>query len=158
MDNKYCLSPEAEVKGSAPMAYIAHKREDGTIQSVKEHSENTAFLSGQFAVNELTEICFAMGLLHDIGKYQKSFQKRIRGASIQVEHAICGAKASIEQYGKGPLGLLLSLCIAGHHGGIPDCGGQYDTAELPSLYGRLKRSSEDYGVYTQELTLFQDRT
>lgn len=137
------------------MTYIAHKREDGTIQSVREHSEKTAFLSGQFAVKELTDICFAMGLLHDIGKYQKSFQKRIQGAPIRVEHAICGAKASLEQYGKGPLGLLLSLCIAGHHSGIPDCGGLYDTAELPSLYGRLKRGSEDYGVYAQELTLPQ---
>ena len=51
--------------------YIAHLREDAhETQSVKEHSENTAFLCAEYAISELKQILLATGLLHDVGKYQ----------------------------------------------------------------------------------------
>ena len=72
--------------------YKAHINEKtAAVQTIKEHSENTARLCAQFAVPPLGDLMCAMGMLHDIGKYQPSFQKRIDGASVQVEHSICGA-------------------------------------------------------------------
>ena len=92
--------------------YIAHINEySGQVQSVKEHSENTARLCREFSVAELEDFMYALGLQHDIGKYQQSFQKRIRGANVRVEHSGCGALAAEEHeadyyngYGRGERG------------------------------------------------------
>ena len=61
--------------------YIAHKKDNNIMQSVKEHSNNVAQLCSNFAIEELKDIAYNTGLLHDIGKYQKSFQKRISGCA-----------------------------------------------------------------------------
>ena len=59
------------------MEYIAHIREDnGETQSIIEHSLNTSKIASSFAIDELKSIVSAIGLLHDIGKYQKKFQKK----------------------------------------------------------------------------------
>ena len=101
--------------------YIAHRNEHtGLIQTVKEHSENTAALCREYAVSELKEFMYVAGLLHDVGKYQESFTKRINGANIRVEHSTCGALAAREQYEVFPMALMMAYCIAGHHSGIPD--------------------------------------
>lgn len=74
------------------VTYIAHKGGNGEEQALREHCEAVAKLSREGAVAELRELCELIGLLHDVGKYQESFQKRINGANITVEHSICGAK------------------------------------------------------------------
>ena len=135
------------------MEYIAHIRTDGTVQTIKEHSENTASFSRSFAVTELQDICYVMGLMHDIGKYQPGFQKKITGTPIQIEHSNCGAKEAIAHYGNNPLGLLLALCIIGHHSGIPDCGEKSDTIDNPTLFGRLLREAETFTAYKNDLLL-----
>ena len=134
--------------------YIAHINENNnSIQSVKEHSLATAHLAEKYSVTQLKRIVFAMGMLHDIGKYQKSFQQKITAnKNIRVEHSTCGALAVKEKYGY-PLSLMMQYCIAGHHSGIPDGGSMIDTADMPTLFGRLRRSFEDYSVYKDELTL-----
>ena len=135
--------------------YRAHIREEtGEIQTVKEHSENTARLCGEFAVPELKDAAYATGLMHDIGKYQIAFQERICGKNIRVEHSICGARAVREQYGD-PLGLLMAYCIAGHHSGLPDGGFPGDSQEQSTLSGRLQRETEDFNRYKEELSLPQ---
>jgi CRISPR-associated endonuclease/helicase Cas3 len=128
--------------------YIAHIDEQGNIQTVKQHSENTAELSGSFAVDEFKDICYEIGLLHDVGKYLKTFQKRIRGANCMVEHSICGAKEVKGLCVSRPLALLMELCIAGHHTGIPNCG---SLQEEQSLYNRMQKKCEDYSAYKQDL-------
>ena len=131
--------------------YIAHINEySGQVQSVKEHSENTARLCREFSVAELEDFMYALGLQHDIGKYQQSFQKRIRGASVRVEHSGCGALAAEEQY-PVPMSLMMAYCIAGHHSGIPDGGFANDTADVTTLAGRLKRNFEDFSTYKDDL-------
>lgn len=133
--------------------YIAHINEySGQVQSVKEHSENTAKLCREFSVPELADFMYALGLQHDIGKYQRSFQKRIRGANVRVEHSGCGALAAEEQY-PVPMSLMMAYCIAGHHSGIPDGGFANDTADVVTLAGRLKRTFEDFGIYKDDLEL-----
>ena len=133
--------------------YKAHINEKtAAVQTIKEHSENTARLCAQFAVPPLGDLMCAMGMLHDIGKYQPSFQKRIDGASVQVEHSICGALEAKKQY-PDVLGLIMEYCIAGHHSGIPDGGAYNDTPDQSTLCGRLKRDTEDYSIYREELSL-----
>lgn len=127
------------------------------IQTVREHSENTARLCKEFAIPILKDILYNMGILHDIGKYLSEFQDRLDGKNIQVEHSICGAITAGELYPKG-IGLLLEYCIAGHHSGIPDGGFPNDTADLQTLSGRLKRQVKDYEAYKQELVLSAIKT
>lgn len=148
------------------MKYIAHfKKEIQEPQSVKDHNENVAKLCEQFAIPELKQLCYAEGLLHDIGKYSSDFQKRIRGENIRVDHSTAGAAVMQQQYGFTS-GLLGALCIAGHHAGIPDTGIPDDAIreDLSSnLYTRiaqkLKRcednSGENFDEYRKEVKLPQ---
>ncbi len=134
--------------------YIAHRNEvTGSIQTVKAHCENTAELCREFSVPELKDFMFAIGLLHDVGKFQESFVKRINGANIRVEHSTCGALAAHENYTTGPMALMMEYCIAGHHSGIPDGGFVNDSSDMLTLHGRMKRQFEDYSEYKEELSL-----
>lgn len=134
--------------------YIAHRNElTGSIQTVKVHCENTAELCQKFSIPELKDFLFAIGLLHDVGKFQESFVKRINGDNIRVEHSTCGALAARENYTNGPMALMMEYCIAGHHSGIPDGGFANDSSDMLTLQGRMKREFEDYSEYRGELSL-----
>ena len=133
------------------MVWKAHINEDlKEIQTVKEHSENTAAICRDFSIPALKDILYMTGLLHDIGKYQVSFQERINGKNIKVEHSTCGAKEVQKKY-PSILKWLMSYCIAGHHSGIPDGGFKNDTKDQATLHGRLEREFEDYSIYKEEL-------
>lgn len=136
--------------------YKAHINENtGEMQTVKEHSENTGKLCRQFSIPVLKEVMYTIGILHDSGKFQNSFQKRIDGGNIKVEHSTCGALVVDELYSDGQswaVGLLMKYCIAGHHSGIPDGGFKNDTPDMPTLSGRMKRSFEDFSAYKDELS------
>ena len=130
--------------------YIAHKN-DALVQTVKEHSFATAELGKKYAISKLKDVVYVMGMLHDIGKYQPSFQKKINDdLNLRIEHSTCGAVAAKEKY-KNALLLLIQYCIAGHHSGIPDGGSINDTSDMNTLYGKLKRKFEDYSAYKNEL-------
>ena len=119
--------------------YIAHRNDvTGLVQTVKEHSENTAALCRDYAVPELKEIAYAAGLLHDVGKYQYSFTKRMDGANIRVEHSTCGALAVKDRYSIKQLALLMEYCIAGHHSGIPDGGFSNEDSSLSPCTGECR--------------------
>ena len=135
------------------MIYKAHVCETtGEVQTIKEHSENTAELCRSFAMPDLREILYTIGLTHDVGKFQHTFQRRIDGDNVKIEHSICGAR-EVQKLHKNALGLLMAYCIAGHHSGLPDGGSKGDSEEMPTLWGRLKRTTEDYDEYKQELCL-----
>lgn len=144
--------------------YIAHINEKtGKVQSVKEHNENVAKLCRQFSIPQLQEICFATGELHDIGKYAHSFQRRINGENIHVDHSTAGAAVMQEHYGM-PASMIAGLCIAGHHAGIPDVGIKGDSARedlsatlRTRIAQKLKRCEKDPGenfdTYKDEISL-----
>lgn len=138
--------------------YVAHKKIDneGTeiVQTVKEHCENVAQLARAYSVSELKAVTYICGLLHDVGKYQYSFQKRINGEDVIVEHSTCGAKEveSLSIKYNIPK-LIMELCIAGHHTGIPDIGLRTDTPDMATLRAKLARKFEDYSVYQTEISL-----
>lgn len=129
--------------------FAAHINADsGEVQSVRDHCLNTAKLSESYAIDALKDLAFAVGLLHDAGKYSDSFQKRIKGISrLKVEHSVAGAKIfdRVCKSGSGKLtkvpvvAKIAELCIAGHHSGIPDLGVKNDTSEKITLFGRMKR-------------------
>lgn len=133
--------------------YKAHINESTkSVQTVKEHSQNTANLCKEMAINEFKDVLYSIGLLHDIGKYQKSFQSRINGKNIYVEHSTCGAIVANERY-KNVIKLIMMYCIMGHHSGIPNGGYKNDTSDMSTLFGRLKRKFEDYDYYYNELDI-----
>ncbi len=77
------------------------------------------------------------GLFHDIGKYTKPYQKRLRGGPA-VDHATAGAKmvkTLAETDMDRAMAQLIAYAIAGHHGGLPDMH-----RETGSLNERLKKT------------------
>lgn len=135
------------------MSYIAHIREqDAQEQPLKKHLEETAQLSSKFArAFGASETAYFCGLLHDIGKYSKQFQERIRGANIHVDHSTAGMLEALKAGDP-----FSAFAIAGHHGGLPDGGNRKaDQAESPTLSGRMKRQVGkdiyDYSAYTEEI-------
>lgn len=135
------------------MEYIAHINELTKMnQTVKEHSENTAKLSKDFSIEEMKDLVYIIGLIHDIGKYQQLFQRRINGENIKVEHSACGALAAKEKY-LHPIATMMEYCIVGHHSGLPDGGALNDTQDMSTLQGRLKRNFGDYSAYKEELEI-----
>lgn len=133
--------------------FLAHISEDGRTQSVEKHLSGTAELArcfGEaFGAAELAEFA---GRLHDIGKYSEGFQKRLKENGAKVDHSTAGA---YESYLKKSV--YASICIAGHHGGLPDFGTKADSPDDPTFRGRIKRAARgrlpDYSrwkEYTEE--------
>lgn len=133
--------------------YAAHITDDGKIQTNKEHLEGTALLACSFAERFGSgEIGYFCGILHDIGKYSQQFQKRIRGANLQVDHSTAGAIESNNILKN--IGWILSYCIAGHHAGLPNGGSPVDTGSESTLHGRLKRSYiPEYSAFKEDIDI-----
>lgn len=122
-------------------------------ESLIDHLKNVSDKTSEFCdIFGFPELGKNVGFLHDIGKYQKSFQDKINGKSVQVEHSICGAKESFNIFTK-PYDILnrqiIAYAIAGHHSGLPDCGTEADIDQNHTLLARLKRKVEDYSAYKQ---------
>lgn len=142
-----------------PQFFYAHTLEgenEKQWQPLKDHVENVAKLVKKFSAPWCTaEYADNLGLLHDVGKYQPDFQRRLHGEKMSVEHSIAGAKKWIEM--KWPESG--AYCIAGHHSGLPDIGNKTDSEEEPTLLGRIKRAAaQDYSGYKNELSLKQIST
>jgi CRISPR-associated endonuclease/helicase Cas3 len=161
--------------GRMMVQYIAHLKEnetDSTMglkqsvdslpdvqkQSVCDHLKKTAELAAALAMDPWKNVVYDMGLLHDIGKYQLSFQKKIRGEKIRVDHSTCGAIEAAKQVSM-PAALFMEYCIAGHHAGLPDGGRKGDqpgeiSGGHATLFARLKQTDfESYDEYKNEVSL-----
>lgn len=133
------------------MKYIAHL--DGEReQTVKEHLEGTARLSGEFAKKfGKEEWGYCCGYLHDIGKYSVEFQHKIReNGNERIDHSTAGAKVCMETGGIYP---VMSYCIAGHHAGLPNYGSSQDGGSEATIMGKMKKSLKDYSVYKDEIEI-----
>ncbi len=130
--------------------YIAHTREDGRNQEIKDHAKGVAELAAEFAsAFGAGDIAYQTGLVHDIGKYSDKFQKRIMGGSERVDHSTAGAK---EMYSLGCL--PGAYCVAGHHSGLMNGGGKFDNpGTVATLYARLNKIVEDYSAYKHDIML-----
>lgn len=131
---------------------IAHINEyTRAKQSIREHSENTAALCREYAVPLMKELMYAIGLFHDIGKFQPTFSRRLAGESVRVEHAVCGALEVHKVY-PYPLNLLMEYCIVGHHTGLPDGGAGIPSPDQSTLQGRMARKFEPYDDFQKEMS------
>lgn len=123
---------------------IAHKAEDGRTESIAEHLEKVAQRAAEFAEKfDSFDLAYNMGLLHDVGKYSKGFQHRIKENGPKVDHSTVGALVTAKW--KNDFGSLLSYAIAGHHTGLPD--GKYaedgnDEATLDARFKKIKKSTQ----------------
>lgn len=128
----------------------AHIREDKTIQSISDHVTGTAKLAKLFADRfSAGTHAYLCGLLHDIGKYSDSFQRRIYEGGERVDHSSAGAQVLKERFEE--IGFLLAYCVAGHHGGLPDGGSLIDAPDEPTLNGRLKRKLDVFERFKADI-------
>lgn len=133
--------------------YFAHLSEDKREQTVQEHLERTADLCAGFAAAFGAEEQGKLaGLAHDLGKYSGAFQRRLQGSAARVDHSTAGA-AECCKLGQA----CAAFAVAGHHGGLPDSGGQGDHEEEPTFYGRMRKAAmgklEPYEAWRSEIEL-----
>lgn len=117
------------------MDIISHiKFDDSTrtwcFQSNNEHLEGVAMLASEFAREfNMSNWGYAIGLLHDKGKEQKTFQQHIMresGYDLNAvvegnsDHAYVGALISKELFANPPFYRLMDNIIMGHHRGLYD--------------------------------------
>ena len=120
--------------------YIAHEN-----QPLRDHLQGVAKLSRKNAEKiGCSDYGELLGLLHDLGKYSKSFQDYIRSAigmldpdtdeefveatelKGRIDHSTAGAQLVWTRFSSGTpterlLVQILSLCLVSHHSGIIDC-------------------------------------
>ena len=80
---------------------------------------------------------FLIGLWHDVGKYSREFQDRLRGERKRVDHSTAGAQYLSQIYTNPPLGQLLAYLVAGHHAGLADWNRNGSESDL---YSRLNNA------------------
>ena len=135
--------------------YIGHKREDGSLQPLKEHLINVSELAGKFGESfGAKEHATRTGRLHDAGKYSKAGQRRMEDPenTAKVDHSTAGARIAWTECKDG----AAAIAIAGHHGGMPDMGGKMASDGNGTLQGRLRKDLSgklDYVAYWQENTI-----
>ena len=129
------IKRELKMTEEFPPRFIAHVREgrDGqfVIHDLEDHLRDVATLAEGFARDfESGDWAKLAGLWHDLGKYSKEFQRRIKSVSGydpdahlegpvgRVDHSTAGAQHAIAQHGVH--GRILAYLIAGHHAGLPD--------------------------------------
>lgn len=136
-------------------SFLAHISEMGQTQTIYSHLVGTSQLAGEFArVFDCEGQAALAGLAHDIGKYSQEFQRRLRGDAIKVDHSTAGA---IECWSRRQP--FAAFAVAGHHGGLPDGGGQMDEPPQPTFFGRTKQKAHGclpvYEKWAEEVVLPQ---
>lgn len=112
------------------MKFFAHSGfEDSRSdwQVLRNHLKGTGELAAHFAQPfGGGRLAYLAGLLHDVGKYDPQFQKRLSGDPTRVDHSTAGAYL-LSQGELVPTGLedrilagLAAYAIAGHHAGLAD--------------------------------------
>lgn len=138
--------------------FFARKRIERGLeewQPLIEHLRKTAGLAADFgeAFNSEQWGRFC-GLWHDLGKYSKEFQKRLRGGP-KVDHSLAGALEALAALETTDLKCfrLIGQIISGHHTGLAN--GSADDESGSSFMSRYdnRHKIPDYGAWTKEKEL-----
>ena len=132
--------------------YVSHISDDGVrFESVLQHLKEVAEMASSFATPFGGEDwAYYVGILHDIGKYSDAFQRRILHDGPKTDHSTAGA------YELAKLGYpLISYCVAGHHGGMPDGGihGDQDSTLIARLTKAQGGRIPSYDSWRKEVAL-----
>lgn len=102
------------------MAYAHSKNNQGKRHDLIEHLTTVAERARDFAASfGGGDLAYWAGLWHDLGKFHPDFQQYLRDCEEKrqsvhrVDHKRAGTKVAWDK------GLLISLLIKGHHGGLP---------------------------------------
>jgi CRISPR-associated endonuclease/helicase Cas3 len=110
-------------------------------QPLAEHLRAVAEGAGERAAKFGAKNAAALaGLIHDLGKYSPTFQRRLEGASLQVDHSTAGAQLAVQLAAMPDdrlIAQVLAHAVAGHHAGLPNTIG-----DEGSLVARLKRETD----------------
>lgn len=135
-------------------AHSNDRGDKGSWQPLITHLSNVASLSrSYFGESIFRDAAYAQGLLHDAGKYSSSFQQKLDGKSIRVDHSTAGAQIALKKY--GALGKLIAYSICGHHGGIPDGIDAGYENKRSSLKTRMSMETEPIDLFWTEVDLPQ---
>jgi CRISPR-associated endonuclease/helicase Cas3 len=103
--------------------------EDGRVHLLRDHLEAVGQWASRLVPREDLRVpALAAGVWHDLGKYTRDFQYRIRfengfaahlekEGGLERDHSTAGALWALR---KDSRLLPIALAIAGHHGGLPD--------------------------------------
>lgn len=132
--------------------YYAHSKPDvdkSHYQPLINHLQNVANLAARFASDfNAGDLAYTGGLLHDIGKYSKDFQRRLNGERLHVDHSTAGAREAESRY-PSHIGMILEYIISGHHGGLPNYG-----SDESGLIERLRKGQlPDYSAFRKEIEI-----
>ncbi|NDP48519.1 MAG: CRISPR-associated helicase Cas3' [Sulfuriferula multivorans] len=163
------------------VVFVAHVRENGTVQTLEAHLQGVSTLTSLFATKlNLASHGELIGLLHDLGKYSCAFQAYIQSATGlldqdtdeeyvdatqlkgKIDHSTAGAQFTWRELSKhGPLGQIvgqiLALCIASHHSGLIDCL-SCDTNSLgEDIFSKRMNKADDRSHWTEALDKVDDK-
>jgi CRISPR-associated endonuclease/helicase Cas3 len=135
------------------MTYYAHSSPSSdklNWQPLSEHLSNVGDLASEnakmFAAHDMAKVA---GLLHDLGKYSKSFQARLDGSKTPADHSTAGAQLAGQKYPQ--IGKLLAFAIAGHHAGLAN--GIDEGSQRSTLTDRLQLKTELDPIWESEISL-----
>ena len=139
--------------------YFAHKTDDNRFQTITDHAQGTEKLAAEFA--ESFGFAYEAGIagrFHDVGKYSRTFQRRLAGSNEKYEHSSAGMYLFLNRALSGSAGIyadmLAAHMLAGHHSGLPDTGNKNDTELEATLFGKKRRRETagiDFEAYKNEL-------
>jgi len=131
--------------------YYAHSTFNKSQQDwhlLNSHLHEVAKQAADFAEEfNARSMGFTSGLYHDIGKYSKEFQAKLRGENLQtVDHSTAGALA-LQDVCKPHIAKLLAYTVAGHHTGLQNYG-NVETGLASRLFSK---SLPDYSAYKTDI-------
>lgn len=113
-----------------------------TWQPLVEHLENVARMASDFAEpTHMSSWAYAAGILHDLGKADIRFQRRLEGSGQPFVHSTAGAVHAQRLYAgnENVEGDVLAPLILGHHGGLANYRG---SIRLTPVAERLEDADE----------------
>ncbi len=141
------------------MKFFAHSGNEtnkSDWQTLAEHSEDVAQRAAQMAsVFGCENAAYAAGLIHDLGKYNPAFQRRLEGAYVRVDHSTAGA-VLLPLITKGrnrDVAKLIAYVIAGHHAGLPDMTSE--SGSLSTLSARVNNFKDELDMVWKDELAFE---